>query len=731
MNKIRLVMTLTLLFFTLMFGNACGDSNDAPKKQRLCVMVIMDRVDIDDFYACPNILKLIEGNGSLALMNTNTGGRYEPEGAYLTMGAGIRASAAGLGRQSMDYTEDYEGYLAGDIFKALTDENPSRDNLLVMDIPSIIIENNKLDRKIIPGLLGEELKKHLIPVTCLGNADSTTKKNRLVATIAMDSKGIVQQGSVGAKLNVDDITSPFLIKTDYGELYREYLHYKTKGGLVIIQMGDLVRAYNTAGFIDNSLYEKYRFKALSKADEFVGRIVKDLDLEDDLLMLTVPFPSFEGYQSKKLLTPFLISGPGYDRGLAISPTTRRPGLVANTDIAPTVLSHFGIPAHPSTEGSIITYSAAKDGLLTLTKMQHRITNTYIQRAYIIKPYIGMLIITSLGFLLCVFLKPGKLGTIKPLILSNMAVPLALLLLPIVGTTVLTWKYIWLFLMTVTFVAISLKFKSALGSISFICLLTAAALLADLYFGAPLMKESILGYDPIVGARYYGIGNEYMGVLIGAVTVGTTCLLDMDFFANHLRPLIRIGLVGGIYLLTVFMIASPYYGSNFGGTLSAYIASFVTLTLLTGVATKRKMIIPAFLGMTTMVFAFLLLMASKGPPTHISQAFASVKDRGMNSIYPIIERKLRMNIKLFKYTPWTRALLTTIGVSIALFFYPLNILKRIFIKYPYIHKGFLGAGIGCLTALLANDSGIVAAATMMIYIALPLFLLVESDFNNYP
>src|SRR5690606_15577095 len=57
------------------------------------------------------------------------------------------------------------------------------------------------------------------------------------------------------------------------------------------------------------------------------------------------------------------------------------------------------------------------------------------------------------------------------------------------------------------------------------LATAAALVADVTQGAPLIKSSLLGYDPITGARFYGIGNEYMGVLIGTTLVGATGLLD--------------------------------------------------------------------------------------------------------------------------------------------------------------------------------------------------------------
>lgn len=244
-----------------------------------------------------------------------------------------------------------------------------------------------------------------------------------------------------------------------------------------------------------------------------------------------------------------------------------------------------------------------------------------------------------------------------------------------------------------------------------------------------MKSSVLGYDPIGGARYYGIGNEYMGVIIGALITGVMCLIEESWGSYPHGAALRIGFPVVSLTLGLYLIASPRFGSNFGGALSAYIAFFVTLTLLFEIKIEKKSVVPVFLGVTATLAVILSAIFAKSPPSHISQAFVSVKEQGVISIYYIVQRKLSMNWKLFKYTPWTRALLTTIGASITVFFYPLNFLKRIFNNYPYLHKGFLGSGMGCLVALFVNDSGIVAAATMMIYIALPLFLLVIDEFDT--
>ena len=51
------------------------------------------------------------------------------------------------------------------------------------------------------------------------------------------------------------------------------------------------------------------------------------------------------------------------------------------------------------------------------------------------------------------------------------------------------------------------------------LLTAAVLIAEQFVGAPLSILSLIGYSPLLGARYYGMGNEAAAIAFGATLVG--------------------------------------------------------------------------------------------------------------------------------------------------------------------------------------------------------------------
>ena len=53
--------------------------------------------------------------------------------------------------------------------------------------------------------------------------------------------------------------------------------------------------------------------------------------------------------------------------------------------------------------------------------------------------------------------------------------------------------------------------------------TAALIVLDIATGGSMIRNSVLGYDPIIGARYYGIGNEYMGVVTGSIIIAVCSL----------------------------------------------------------------------------------------------------------------------------------------------------------------------------------------------------------------
>ena len=145
-----------------------------------------------------------------------------------------------------------------------------------------------------------------------------------------------------------------------------------------------------------------------------------------------------------------------------------------------------------------------------------------------------------------------------------ALPLVLLMLPFSPSRL---GAILVAISIVTIVAVKLVFQGQKDPQPFIilALLTVGALWLDLLTGQSLLLTSLLGYCPISGARYYGMGNEYMGLYLGAGLIGWSGLAEgIKRAGKRLSPPFLI--IPGFLLLLIF-VAWPHLGANFGGAIA--------------------------------------------------------------------------------------------------------------------------------------------------------------------
>jgi hypothetical protein len=89
---------------------------------------------------------------------------------------------------------------------------------------------------------------------------------------------------------------------------------------------------------------------------------------------------------------------------------------------------------------------------------------------------------------------------------------------------------------------------------------------------------------------------------------------------------------------------------------------------------------------------------------------------------MIVRKLLMNWHLLGVSAWSRVFITALLVLAVLMIRPRGFFHRLQNSFPRWMGGFSAIVLGAFVALLFNDSGIVAAATMIAYIVVPLLLI---------
>ncbi|MGE5593457.1 MAG: hypothetical protein ACM3X3_07230, partial [Betaproteobacteria bacterium] len=264
----------------------------------------------------------------------------------------------------------------------------------------------------------------------------------------------------------------------------------------------------------------------------------------------------------------------------------------------------------------------------------------------------------------------------------------------------------------------------------IYLLTGLAVICDALLGSRLMQGSVLGYDPIGGARFYGIGNEYMGVLVGSLITGTGLVLDRTGLSRT-RSSVRAAVlasIGALFAAGLLVLASSSLGANMGGTLTAVAGFGVAYTLYLGRRVTGRGIALLTVLALALVVGIAVADASRagGPVSHWGRTILAVLVEGPGMLTDIVRRKAAMNLKLIRYTVWTRALFAFLVAVALLWVRPVGLAKRLMKANPGFASSLGASLVAAGVAILANDSGVVAAALLMLYPSLVLLYLAAHE-----
>ena len=701
----------------------------SPSKQNKVVMVIVDRMVLEDLIdpSLTGFHKIIQ-NGAISLMNCNTAGNnLLSENTYATIGAGSHIIATGTSAMGLNAKEEQDNGPAGLEYYRRTGRKVPPSAVVQLDITRFGQLNSELPYPAVPGALGDCLQEAGLKTAVLGNSDVTIGFRREVLSVAMDRYGMVDYGDVSASLleKMDD-RFPGGYSTNYARVLREMDRLPGDTALTVIETGDLSRLEEFRNYVSDSVWAAERKRTMQRIDQFIGKALDRLDPDRDLLLIVTPTPGKGAGEENDYLSAILAVGAGVREGVLFSPTTKRQGIIMNTDLAPTILGFLGLEKPEWMNGQNLLYVKAENQLNKLVVMKKQLTLTYDARSIFQKGscvyQIGLLLV-SLYFILT-HRKAARL--LQPFLLSVMAVPLVYLLLAFLPQPSFPVLTLELFLLTawITCLAWWFERRHNLGSFIFLSLATAGLLILDTAVGAPLQKTSIMSYDPIAGARFYGIGNEYMGVLMGSLIIGCTTL--MSKFERYRKALLVM--TGIIFLITVYVLASPALGSKMGGAIVSVAALAVTFLLLCNVKFKLRTVIylaVIIIGLVAVIPAIDLLRPAE-LQSHFGRNASLILSGGWQEIQNIIVRKTEMNLKLIRYTIWTRIFIASL-VSLALLFYrPVGVMTTIKKRYPDLYKGFAGVVTASIVALIFNDAGIVAAATTMIFGAPPIVYLVLQE-----
>lgn len=688
-------------------------------KDKKAIIILINRLSLEDIDKM-NYLKSIVEQGSIGLMNTRANEYNNDYASTATIGAGSKTDAR----------HDTTGFVNNnkenvEIFKRRTGFKYNGEEIVNLDISKLIELNKGNNYNPNIGALGESINVLNRKAAVIGNSDIDNYKVRLGPLIVMNELGLVENGNIEENVSTSKATSPFGLMTNYDFIIDTFKESYEKYDLIVVELGDLYRLEKYKDNLSEDMFVNHRHSILKNMDISIKRISDFIEANEAKLMIVNPYPSYVAYVKGERLTPFIAMGKNVNKGIFTSHTTRRKGIISNVDIAPYIIKYFNGSTDEFIGYSMKTISM-EDKFSYIKELNSKTAYIYKNRINILYTFaLYEIIISVIAFIGIQLFNKYKFNSnaIQFLLLSNMAIPFILLILPFFKTNSFIESIVMIILLTalVTFIAIYIR-RTPLDSLIFLAGLTTIALILDILNNSMLMKSSFLGYDPIIGARFYGVGNEYMGILIGSSIVFLTCVIDRF----QINKLIAIP----IMLMTIISIGFPNLGANVGGAITSVFAFMFVMLRLLNDNLRFKHYCYMFLGiilvlMTLGLIDFFLIEGR----SHFASSLNQIINSGSHTVISIIKRKVSMNFKLLGITIWSKVLLSSLLLVGILFYRPFGITKNVLVKYPNVAIGLLGVLTASLLGFLVNDSGVVVSATAIIFLIMSIMYLIFNELEE--
>lgn len=708
-----------LLLMVVCLGIIPDYSFAANNEDKKVIYISINKSNLDDFKNIPILAEKLKESGYIALMNNRGDQGSTSERSYASIGAGKRANVQG------DNISKFENLNEDNIqiFEYVTGEKPKEIN---NNFINLSINNNK-DKGTYGatlGLLGQTLADNNKKVALLGNSD-IVKDNKLVKVrnlglMVMDKAGRVESGNVD-DINTVDLTMPFGIRSDYEKLTSETKSYYKTSDALFIELGDMYRLDECKDDLNEDTYSNMKKSIYKNIDKYL-RDVFDMISENDTVYIVSEFTKDIDYNNRRRLSP-IIKFNNEEKGLLGSSTTRREGVVSNLDIGVDILNEFNLE-NSEMIGRSFSLINKEDNITSLEDDYEKMVSINVSRSSVVNTFIGV-ISTSWITAMILLLFKNKLDNkykekvfiiLKEFIKLGLIMPPALLLSPIFNFKTQSGLIIGILITTILlYLSGRLLFKNNdLKQMGYYAVLTICVIVIDAFMGTYLMKNCIMSYDAIVGARYYGVGNEYQGITIASTIFGLAVLLNYKKIPKWLSIICA--------LIILIATASPSMGANVGAAISECVAFLLFIMLIFDMKIDLKKIIVLGICAAAVVLAFATLDIVLGTKSHLGAFAQQIIQSGPQVIIQTFGRKISMNLKLLKSSVWVNILLSGVAIIGIFIFKPNAHIKNMSRKYRVIIKGFIASLAGCLVTLLVNDSGVVAAATASIYILIPLLVI---------
>ncbi len=738
LSVLRCCLAAVLVGLCLIPGGALAAETSAGK----VVIIAIDQIGLQELNdsGTPALKALIK-RGAVGLMSVHAGSNGDMSAQYTAIGAGDKVagilvksnlSASATVLEGFGARERIDNRFASDIYLERTGKSAYYPKAANLSISALVIANTTGDFNGVPGALGTALRGAGLKTAVIGNSDTADAYGRSAIDLLMDETGVVDFGYLDGSTLLADPAFPSGKRTDTDKVEAMFAAAYSRADVIAVDWGDTDRVRADREFMTGGREKTLIKKSLGRADLFLQKVISEMDLSRDLLIVVAPTPSAPDIKNNRLVAPVIMAGAGINRGLLTSPSTRRQATIINTDIAPTILHHFSLAQPTEMTGRVVSGQAYDGDTLSYALA---VSDSWVEvrdlMPILLRGFAYWDIFVLVLFIALLLRRRWRRWAAKGrwILLTVPALPLAFLLLPLLGYGSTTLAALEAIALVVALIAlVRWQARSPMEAVGLIGLGVMATVLIDLGTGSHLMQNSLLGYSVLAGARFYGIGNEFAGVLTGAVLLGALYVVSAGGRAAGTWRKIMMLIVLAVPLA---MMGAPNLGAEFG-TLLADVAGFglMALGITRGGYKIRDILSLAIMGLLGII-AFVGFDVTRGAAggSHVGRLVTQIGAEGAAPFFTIVNRKVAMNLKLIQFAFWNWVNVVSIGVA-ALSFYGLrNLLELVFQRYEYVKAALVGGLFCCIGALVLNDSGVVTMAMILLYLVPALLFLMSYELGD--
>jgi hypothetical protein len=419
----------------------------------------------------------------------------------------------------------------------------------------------------------------------------------------------------------------------------------------------------------------------------LAALVRELE-ENDLLIAIERAPP-----PKNGALAIGVAGHGFHGNLT-SDSTRTDGYVLSTDVGPTILGRFGISVPSEMSGQAIRSEGAVDPA-AIESLGNRMAVISERRG----PVIGVsLLVWLVVFGLSALVSSERVGRAAVRIagLSLLYLPLLLLAAAALEPSQEAEQLLVMF-GGALLAALTLFLLDGLRALAAAAGLVVLAYAIDVIAGSPLTSLSLLGPNPGLGVRFYGVGNELEALLGVLVVAGTGA--GLAGFSPRLAGRRAATVFLAISLLAAVIFAVGRFGADVGAAIVLPLGGAVAAAAIA--ARHRRTALLVIAAPLAVLALIALADLVTGANAHLTRSVLHAG--GLGDLADVAQRRLQLSAHSFVR-------------PIVLFFLPLVAALAVFAflrrdrisawlgPVPALRAGLIGALAATFIGTLANDSG---------------------------